>query len=48
MTLTVLLAVHKAVFAALDALAAAVGPNERDWDVRHVLGSLRKQVRCRE
>lgn len=47
-TLNVLLAIHKAVFAALDAPAAANNRDERDWDVRHVLGSLRKQVHCRD
>ncbi|CAL8464910.1 g4445 [Coccomyxa elongata] len=43
-TLNVLLAIHKAVFAALDAPAATDSRDERDWDVRHVLGSMRKQV----
>ena len=46
-TLKVLLRVHKAVFATLDSPppAAACGElQQRDWDVRHVLGLLRKQV----
>jgi hypothetical protein len=46
-TLKVLLRVHTAVFAALDAPAPAGGRgehHERVWDVRHVLGLLRKQV----
>lgn len=44
MTQKVLLDVHETVFRALDASDGAEPEGEREWDVRHALGKLRKQV----